>query len=49
MRTAWRAAVVHPCDELSLLAALDARSAGLIEPVLVAPRSRLDALADAGT
>lgn len=34
-------AVVHPCDPLSLSAALDARAAGLIEPILVAPRARL--------
>lgn len=40
-----RVAVVHPCDDASLLAALDARDAGLIEPTLVAPRSRLQALA----
>ena len=42
-----RTAVVHPCDALSLAAALDARAAGLIEPVLVAPRARLQALAEA--
>ncbi|NCT67945.1 MAG: bifunctional enoyl-CoA hydratase/phosphate acetyltransferase [Rhodanobacteraceae bacterium] len=44
---AVRTAVVHPCDELSLSAALDARAAGLIEPVLVAPRARLVAVAAA--
>ncbi|RCS30767.1 phosphate acetyltransferase [Rhodanobacter denitrificans] len=38
---AIRIAVVHPCDETSLGAALDARTAGLIEPVLVAPRAKL--------
>ncbi|MDI1301031.1 MAG: bifunctional enoyl-CoA hydratase/phosphate acetyltransferase [bacterium] len=42
---AIRMAVVHPCDALSLTAALEARTAGLIEPVLVAPRARLEALA----
>jgi len=42
---AIRVAVVHPCDELSLAGALDARTAGLIEPVLVAPRARLEAVA----
>jgi phosphate acetyltransferase/phosphate butyryltransferase len=42
---AIRVAVVHPCDELSLLGALDAREAGLIDPVLVAPRARLLELA----
>ncbi|MCA0176392.1 MAG: bifunctional enoyl-CoA hydratase/phosphate acetyltransferase [Proteobacteria bacterium] len=40
-----RVAVVHPCDEASLAAALDARAAGLIEPVLVAPQARLAAVA----
>ncbi|MFM9437049.1 phosphotransacetylase/acyl dehydratase [Janthinobacterium sp. CG_23.3] len=44
---AIRVAVIHPCDELSLSAALDARAAGLIVPVLVAPRARLEALAAA--
>lgn len=36
-----KVAVVHPCDAVSLSAALDARGAGLIEPVLVGPRERL--------
>ena len=40
-----RVAVVHPCDETSLSAALDARAAGIIEPVLVGPRERLAAVA----
>lgn len=38
-----RMGVVHPCDALSLRGALDARAAGLIEPVLIAPRARLEA------
>jgi phosphate acetyltransferase/phosphate butyryltransferase len=38
-------AVVHPCDEVSLSAAMDARAAGLIEPVLFGPRSRIEAVA----
>jgi phosphotransacetylase/acyl dehydratase len=42
-----RVAVVHPCDEPSLRAALDARDAGLIVPVLVAPQARLEAVAAA--
>ena len=42
---ALKVAVVHPCDATSLGAALQAREAGLIEPVLVAPRERLLALA----
>lgn len=37
-----RVAVAHPCDEISLRAALDARREGLIDPVLVAPRARLE-------
>jgi phosphate acetyltransferase/phosphate butyryltransferase len=40
-------AVVYPSDAVSLSAALDARSAGLIEPVLVGPRARLEAVAKA--
>lgn len=42
---AIRIAVVHPCDALSLGAALDARALGLIEPVLVAPRAKLERIA----
>jgi phosphate acetyltransferase/phosphate butyryltransferase len=42
---AIRVAVVHPCDELNLASILDAKGAGLIDPVLVAPRAKLDALA----
>ncbi|OZB58003.1 MAG: enoyl-CoA hydratase [Lysobacterales bacterium 14-68-21] len=40
-----RMAVVHPCDESSLGGAVDAYRAGLIEPVLVAPRARIEAVA----
>src|SRR5690606_19378682 len=36
------------CDALSLEGALDAMRAGLIEPVLVAPLARLQAVARAG-
>ena len=39
------AAVVHPCDALSLSAALDARDAGLFTPVLVGPRARIETVA----
>src|SRR5471032_998401 len=42
-----KVAVVHPCDELSLSGALDAHAAGLITPVLVVPRARLEAVAAA--
>ncbi len=40
-----RCAVVHPCDESSLRGALESHAAGLIDPVLVAPRTRLTQLA----
>jgi len=40
-----RMAVVHPCDQPSLSAALDARDAGMIEPILVAPRPRMEGVA----
>jgi len=33
--------VVHPCDTLSLSSALDAYAAGLIIPILIAPRDKL--------
>jgi phosphate acetyltransferase len=41
-----RMAVVHPCDRESLLGAVEAAQAGLIVPVLVAPRAKLAALAE---
>ena len=41
-----KVAVVHPCDDVSLSAALDAHAAGLIEPVLVGPRARIEAVAE---
>ncbi len=40
-------AVVHPCDESALEGALSARDLGLLEPVLVGPRSRILHAADA--
>lgn len=40
-----RMAVVHPCDPVSLAGAFEASAAGMIEPVLVGPRARLDAVA----
>jgi len=44
-----RMAVVHPCDALSLGGAMDARAAGMIVPVLVAPEAKLRRVAtDAG-
>ncbi|HEY1290377.1 MAG TPA: phosphate acetyltransferase [Burkholderiales bacterium] len=38
-------AVAHPCDESSLSGAVDAAKLGLIRPILVGPKSRIDALA----
>lgn len=40
-----RTAVVHPCDALSLSGALEAASQGLIIPVLVGPRTKIEAAA----
>jgi phosphate acetyltransferase/phosphate butyryltransferase len=42
---AIRVAVVHPCDETSLGAVLEARAAGLIDPLIVAPREKIEAIA----
>lgn len=39
--------VVHPCDAESLSGALDAARYGLIVPLLVGPKARITALADA--
>jgi phosphate acetyltransferase len=38
-------AVVHPCDQSSLQGAIDAATAGLIAPILVGPRARIEAVA----
>jgi len=38
-------AVAHPCDESSLTAAVDAARMGLIAPVLVGPKARIQAAA----
>ena len=40
-----RTALAHPCDESSLRAATDAAQAGLITPILVGPRARIEAVA----
>ena len=42
-----KVAVVHPCDEASLGAALEAATLGLIEPILVGPPGKIDATAAA--
>jgi len=38
-------AVAHPCDESSLRGAVEAGELGLIAPILVGPRARIEALA----
>ncbi len=38
-------AVAHPCDESSLRGAVDAAKRGLIAPILVGPRARIEAVA----
>jgi len=40
-----RVAVAHPCSREALEAAIEARDADLVVPVLVGPRARIDALA----
>jgi len=39
-------AVAHPCDDSSLTAAVDAAKMGLIKPILVGPKARIQAAAD---
>ena len=38
-------AIVHPCSHDSLLGAIEAAREGLIEPVLVGPQSKIQAIA----
>ena len=40
-----RTAVAHPCDETSLVGALDAAPAKIIKPILVGPEAKIRALA----
>ncbi len=40
-----RTAVVHPCDALSLEGALEAAARGIIIPVLIGPRAKIEAAA----
>lgn len=40
-----RTAVVHPCDALSLTGAIEAARRGMIVPVMVGPRTRIEATA----
>lgn len=39
--------VVHPCSPVALSAALEARDAGIIDPILIGPRAKLDEVAKA--
>lgn len=39
------AAVAHPCDETSLKGAVEAAELGLLIPILVGPRKKIEALA----
>lgn len=47
-RGALRVAIAYPCDVASLGAAIEAAALGLITPVLVGPRSRMEAAAQQG-
>jgi phosphate acetyltransferase len=38
-------AVAHPCDQTSLTGAVDAATRGLIRPILVGPRAKIEAIA----
>ena len=38
--------VVHPCDEVSLMGAIESMQAGMIEPVLIGPEARIRAEAE---
>jgi len=40
-------AIVHPCDDVSLQGAVEARKLGLIEPILVGPPARVRGVAEA--
>jgi phosphate acetyltransferase len=40
-QTRIKVAVAHPCDEVSLRGAIEAHKLGLIEPILVGPRERI--------
>lgn len=41
-----RTAIVHPCDALSLRAAIEAGQQGLIAPILVGPKPKIEAIAN---
>jgi len=42
---AVRTAVAHPCDETSLRGAVEAAELGILEPILVGPRDKIEAVA----
>jgi len=42
---AARTAVAHPCDESSLRGAVEAADMGILDPILVGPRARIEAVA----
>jgi phosphotransacetylase/acyl dehydratase len=44
--TPIRVAVVHPCDELSLMGAIEAQRKGVIEPILIGPKDKITLVAD---
>ena len=44
-RPAIPTAIVHPCDDSAIVAAIEAANAGLIEPILVGPATRIMAAA----
>jgi phosphate acetyltransferase len=43
--TPIRVAVVHPCDEVSLMGAIEAQLKGVIEPTLIGPKDKITAVA----
>jgi phosphotransacetylase/acyl dehydratase len=43
---AVRTAVVHPCDAVSLIGALEAAEKGMIVPVLIGPKGKIEAAAE---
>ena len=38
-------AVAHPCDETSLKGAVEAAELGILQPILVGPRAKIEAVA----
>jgi len=44
--TPIRVAVVHPCDEVSLMGAIEAKLKGVIEPILIGPKDKITAVAE---